>query len=648
MLTKKLIAKMINKLEGDNLEANSAGMASLYTERPNSSATFEERQDWLGPNQLEPDYSAQAAKELVTLCRAITKIGACSDFKTVIQILYQEIRHIIRADNFVLGISTKPTNSLIFPLIVDQGQREEPFSAKRSPSQTLIEHVLMTQTPLLVSDLTKATTPEQIAPLRPTQPIRTWLGVPLCQPAFPQTEAQGILIVWSDHSKAFTDHQAWLLSTLGSAVAMAMSKIKQIQVSQRQIRTLKIVNTVGPKLASALQLDEVLEGFLAQIEQGLKVEAGALLLTNPVTDELIFQMALGEAEAIRQIKPFRLPREEAITSHVAQTGKPLLLAKVGPMQRRFIKLALHLQVEARNFLCVPLILAKQVIGVLAVLNKHKETFNHHDLTLLQTFAPYIAIAIENIRLHESLLAERERVMAIEERVRKELARDLHDGPTQLVSSLMMSLDICQQILQQDPTLLPAELTRMQELCQRTIHQMRTLLVQLRPLELEQHGQGLAAALQVFIERRQQETKKTKLRLKVETGHLNNQVSRQEGQIESTILAIVQETVNNALKHARAKHILVRLIETASDLYTLIADDGEGFEPAQIMSHYAQQGSLGLLNIQERAQTIGGELVINSVIGQGTRISLKVSKAKTDRQQRRGGTRKLTLPPGMLQ
>jgi len=248
---------------------------------------------------------------------------------------------------------------------------------------------------------------------------------------------------------------------------------------------------------------------------------------------------------------------------------------------------------------------------------------------------------KNARLHESILAGRERVIEAEEQARKRVAGDLHDGPTQLVSAMVMRLDYCRQLLTRDPALLPDELDALQEIGERAIHQMRTMLFELRPLALETHG--LAAALQVFLERRQKEVEPIKLILEIGTSQSNDEISRQEAEVEAAVFAIAQEAVNNALKHARAGCIAVHLEETPTAIYTMIADDGKGFDVAAVMHHYGQQSSLGMVNMRERAELVGGELIVKSTPGQGTHIIVKIPKAKAERMRKRRATRRLSLP-----
>lgn len=210
---------------------------------------------------------------------------------------------------------------------------------------------------------------------------------------------------------------------------------------------------------------------------------------------------------------------------------------------------------------------------------------------------------------------------VADRVRKQLARHLHDGPIQLVSAMMMRLDFCRQVLDKDPSMLLEQLACLQGLGERAIHQMRTMLLELRPLALE--TQGLDAAVRALLERYQQTTDATRLTVSVETGQTDDQFPRLETGVESVLYTIVQEAVNNALKHAQARCIAVHLKKTPTAVYAVVMDNGQGFDVARVMRHYERQGSLGMIQMSEQARSIGGKLVIRSVPGQGTCIAVRL-------------------------
>ena len=97
-------------------------------------------------------------------------------------------------------------------------------------------------------------------------------------------------------------------------------------------------------------------------------------------------------------------------------------------------------------------------------------------------------------------------------------------------------------------------------------------------------------------------------------------------------------------------LIQKLSRHAEDINILeleIEDDGVGFDVESVQSNYEQRGSLGMINLRERAELIGGDLTLKSAPGYGTRITIYVPKELSERQRRRGTTGQLTLPPHML-
>jgi signal transduction histidine kinase/cell fate (sporulation/competence/biofilm development) regulator YmcA (YheA/YmcA/DUF963 family) len=394
---------------------------------------------------------------------------------------------------------------------------------------------------------------------------------------------------------------------------------------EKRVEEQAVLNEMSTSLSSTLDLDQVLTLIMERINAVLKVEAGSLLLVDEETEELVFQIALGEkAEGV---KPFRLQMGQGIAGQVAQSGKPLMISDAQKDRRHYKAVDVTTDFLTRSILCVPMIFKGKVTGVIEIMNKLEGGFTESDLTLLNSIATYAAIAIENARLHQSVLTERDRVVVAQEEVQKKLARDLHDGPTQLVAGMLMRLDFIQKALTRDPSLVEGELNQLIDLGQRATHQMRTLLFELRPLVLE--TQGLVPALNTFLTRRQKEEAGTTLHLEVKTEGEDDQLTRRDPKDEAAIFAIVQEAVNNALKHAQADNIWVRLAEQVGELMVMVQDDGVGFDTAAVESSYERRGSLGMVNIRERAELVGGRLTLRSVRGQGTEVMIRVPWGPAD-------------------
>ncbi|MBN1221266.1 MAG: GAF domain-containing protein [Anaerolineae bacterium] len=583
-------------------------------------------------------------KEVTTLYNIGVAAGSSLKLKEVIRALYKGSSRLIDVANFAIVVANDNRNTLSFELVFDQGKQVAPFRMRRS-EKGLTSRVLATQAAVLIPDVLETGHIVETSRLHPERQIRSWLGVPILNPLLTHENAQGVIAIWSDQPNAYNNHDVWLLSAIGTQAAIAIRNARMFEASQRRARESTVLNDVARALSSTLHLDEVLTRIMVEVDGLLNVEAGSLLLTDTETGNLVFQIALGEKAD--EVKPFQVPKGQGIAGEVALTGKPLMVADTERDERYLKQIGQQIDFHPRNILCVPLVLKDQVIGVLEVMNKRVGDFTSQDMELLSSVASYAAVAIDNARLHENVLAERDRVIEVQEETRKQLARDLHDGPTQLVAGMMMSLDFCKKALEKDPSLLPQEFDRMLDLAKRASHQLRTALFQLRPLVLE--TKGLGAALETFVERRQQDIGQTpRLSCKIETVNPGGEISRQDGKIEATIFAIVQETVNNAIKHAQASEIVVEVKETSSAIYTQIRDNGIGFDVDKTLNNYERRGSLGMLNLQERTELIGGDLTIKSVPGHGTRITIYVPKEHEERLKRRGTTGQLNLPPKMLQ
>lgn len=428
--------------------------------------------------------------------------------------------------------------------------------------------------------------------------------------------------------------------------------------AKRQAQELREITTlynVAVAVGSSLNIQEVLWTLYKESSRLIDTANFALAIYDEGTDTLNFVLAFDRG---RRIKPFavRMSKHAGLAGKVLASQSPLLIQGAGatsPLAAQDVpkpnKQNFSTMQPTRSWLGVPILNPvlndEEVQGVIATWSYEPNKFTEHDLWLLSALGTQAAIAIRNARLYETVLAERDRVLEIEEETRRALARDLHDGPTQLVSAMLMRLEFCQMVFERDPSKLVRELTAVQELARQAVHEIRTLLFELRPLILE--TQGLAAALQTFIERRQADIAGgTRLTLAIKPIGPDSQISRHDSKTEQALFAVVQEAVNNAIKHAQASEIKVELGETEAASYVMIADDGCGFEVEQVMSRYEQRGSLGMVNIRERAALIGGDLVLQTKPGQGTRLAVWVPKAETERTRKRGATGPLSLPRQM--
>ena len=391
----------------------------------------------------------------------------------------------------------------------------------------------------------------------------------------------------------------------------------QIKRLELRIKALEGLQEVALVFSSELQLNRLLALILSSAVDVMGATAGSLLLYDPATKELVFQVVQGGGgKALRQK---RIQRDEGIAGWVFTHGQPTIVHDAGIDERHLARIDENLRFHTAAIVAAPLIYNRKPTGVIEVINKKTgERFDEDDRDLLMAFAAQAAVVIENARLYQQVVSERDRILAVEEQVRRELARELHDGPSQLLSAIIMGLKFLKQVIVRQPDRVGAEIAELERLSTDALHQVRNTLFDLRPVALE--AQGLCAALRIYVER-QQETKGLRLHLDIE--HLT---VRFAPRVEAALFSIIQEAVGNARKHAEAKNIWFTAQQTGETVTLSVRDDGRGFDLLQVQEAYAQRGNLGLLSMKERSEMARVKLTIDSKPGEGTTVALALPVA----------------------
>jgi signal transduction histidine kinase len=323
-----------------------------------------------------------------------------------------------------------------------------------------------------------------------------------------------------------------------------------------------------------------------------------------------------------------LPGMKGLFKQAFEEGKPILSPDIAadPELGRIVALR-----ACKIAYCIPLRHGLDSYGFLLYAHPDSNYFTPPQREILGIVAHQAVIAIQNALLYRDLKEEKERMMEIQEEARKKLARDLHDGPTQSVAAIAMRVNFARRLIERDIKAAADELVKIEDVARRTTGEIRHMLFTLRPLVLE--SQGLVAALQAMAE-------------KMHETYNQNVIIDADGKVipdlelgkQAIIFYIAEEAVNNARKHAQAAHIWVRLNALEEGLVLLeIEDDGVGFNVGAVDATYEKRGSLGLVNIRERAELINGISHIDAAEGKGTRIRviIPLNEEAADRL-RRGG------------
>jgi len=222
------------------------------------------------------------------------------------------------------------------------------------------------------------------------------------------------------------------------------------------------------------------------------------------------------------------------------------------------------------------------------------------------------------RLREQIFITRQKLKqsaVLEERNR--IARELHDTLEQELAGITMQLDLATDCFQQAPRVAQQALQTARDMSRHSMVEARRSVWDLR-CQLLEHGDLVSAISQV-------------VESLVSAGHAKVNVNirgtpvRLPGQKEMNLLRIAQEAVANAVKHGCPRQVSIELRYTASSVCLTVMDDGCGFSPSQS----ARSGHFGLLDMRERAHSMGSKMNVESEPGRGTRISLEVPVDSTD-------------------
>jgi signal transduction histidine kinase len=329
-----------------------------------------------------------------------------------------------------------------------------------------------------------------------------------------------------------------------------------------------------------------------------------------------------EDETTGELRP-RLRLNEGIAGYVGRSGDLTLIASAQADPRftpeQVAQDAAVLRITPGALMTAPMMFKNTLVGVLQVARiPGAGVFDVWSLDLISTLAAQGAVAVTNAQLYQRVRRERDRIIQAQEDERKRLGRELHDGPAQKLSQVVMTLEYAQQLLDtgapQAQQASRGEVALARDLANDAMREIRNQLFDLRPLVLDADNGGLVAALRSFLQRFQ-----------TGTGPVFELVAdyseRLSHNIELTAFAIIQEAVNNVLKHANASSCRIEVRETNDKLIATVADNGAGFDPDRMREEYANRGSWGMLSMSERAGLIEAEVSVASKPGQGTKVTL---------------------------
>jgi len=390
--------------------------------------------------------------------------------------------------------------------------------------------------------------------------------------------------------------------------------VKAYETMERQVdeRTseLAALNAIAASVSRTLSLREVMEEALERTLEVMHMEQGVAYRSAYSDGDGISE---GHLEIIthHNMSPrfieiaSSLPIRGSLVQAAANHGGPLIWDAESypiPEIRRVI-----VEGGAKMAVTIPLTVQDRLVGALVLGSLTQRSITKEEISLLAAIGQQVGVAVENARLYEAA----QKTAILEERSR--LARELHDSVTQSVYSVTLYAEAATRLLKSgDITQAEEYLGDLRDTGLEALREMRLLIYELRPLALEKST--LADALRSRLEAVEARSG-VKSTLTVEGDEDLDYSTKVE------LYQIGQETLNNILKHARASHVLVVLRFRPKETLLEVTDDGIGFDPEQA----ANSGGLGIAGINERVQRLGAEIKIESIIGSGTNVWVRIPR-----------------------
>ncbi len=418
----------------------------------------------------------------------------------------------------------------------------------------------------------------------------------------------GVLCLTFDKKRWITSQEINLLSSVSEIAGASLQRAAELSRLERQVskrnQRLSTLYTINAIANESNPMEETLEQLLAIALETNNCRIGAIHLVDPGANSLILICQQGLDD--HQVARFESPNlENEIWTSLLFSSQPKVIPDISS-DERFPEVIRQIGAgQFKAFVCAPVRANGIPVGLLSIFRESILDYSLEDITLLMTIAGQVGASVERKRL----IDQAEQAAVIEERQR--LARELHDSVTQLLYSQVLFASAGQKSIALG-NLDPAKtfLNRIDEAALQALKEMRILVYELAPSEALK--EGLLAALEHRLEAVERRAGM------IATIESDGKINLDENS-ELTLYRLIQEALNNTLKHSAASSVSINFHRHLDTLRVEIEDDGCGFD----LHEKTQSGGMGISTMQERAAELGGELLIHTAPQQGTCIKISI-------------------------
>jgi len=425
---------------------------------------------------------------------------------------------------------------------------------------------------------------------------------------------RGLAHIGSRKRKKFSRLDVDLLRAMGSQIALAIENNWLFAETRKQSERLRVLNELGIDLAAELSLVALLQKVVNFSRDLVGARYGALgVLEGDGRIGRFLTSGLSAEEVARIGSP---PKGLGLLGVLLKEGRPLRLSDISahPLSAGF---PFHHPVM-KNFLGVPIVSKGRVIGSLYLTDKERDgDFTQGDQEAVEMLAAQAAAAIENARLYEQL----QDLTALRERQR--IAMDLHDGVIQSIYAIGLHLEGCADLIEDNPAEMKRRLAKSTDDLNEVIKEIRNYIFDLRP------DRSVATTLRQTLD---DVVKELRVNALIEAELIAEELEQEPPREALLQLSqIAREAVTNIIKHAKASAVTIRLCTSNNHIVLSIRDNGLGFTPGETGAARGQ----GLRNMAQRAESVGGRLVVRSTPGGGTELTTTIPLVRTKEEANDG-------------
>lgn len=558
------------------------------------------------------EHIRRRARELEGLNQVIQLLNASLDVEHALNVATEQITRLLDVEASSLLLYAPDQNDLYFAAAAGGGVAHI-LGQRLAMGQGIIGWVAQTGEPAIVPDVTRD--PRWYSGFDAQTSFTTRSMV--CAPMHYHNQLIGVLSALNKRSGAPDQQDLWWLSSLGAAAATAIANARLYQAEREQRELAETLREIGAALAETLDADVVLNRMLDHIGRVVPHDVVNVMLLEGERARVVGWRGYERFGTETLIESFAPAMQDTpIRRKMLETRRPIVISDIDadpqwnnrPPAMQWL----------RSYVTAPICVRDRVIGFLNAGSATPNFFGPQDAERLFAFAHQAAIAFENARLYEQTQQHADHLrqlsrglVEVQEAERRNIARELHDETGQALSSLLLGLSLLQKDAGQAQAVIKRAV-ELENLADEMLENLHRLTMNLRPATLDYLG--LAPALEQYLHSISQQHGLT---IAFEAPAIKSE--RLPPTVEIALYRIVQEAMTNIVRHAQASRVDVLIERRADGLVTVIEDDGVGFDIQAAM----RSNRLGLLGMRERAETLGGRLLIESAPGAGTTVVVEV-------------------------